>query len=92
MYFNQNITFMDMAPRSLKTQFTSFEKLVKPSPVRLYCLFHDMSFLIPLHAIKKNNILLNDESLSYLPLCFFNSILLHVTSRFRSKTNEALSP
>jgi len=44
---------MDMAPRSLKTLFTSFEKPANPTPVRLYYLFHDMSFLIPLHAIEK---------------------------------------
>jgi len=50
---SKNVTFMDMAPRSLKTLFTSFEKPVKSSPVRFYCLLHDMSFLIPLHAIEK---------------------------------------
>ncbi len=50
---NKFITFMDMAPRSLKTLFTIFEKTVKASPVRFYCLLHDMSFLIPLHAIEK---------------------------------------
>jgi hypothetical protein len=27
---------MDRAPRSLKTRFTSFENLARPSPVRLY--------------------------------------------------------
>ncbi len=49
----KNVTFMDMAPRSLKTLFTSFEKPVKPSPAWLCNLFHDMSFRIPLHAIEK---------------------------------------
>ncbi len=44
-----------MAPRSFKTMFTSFEKSVKPSLVRLHCLFHDMSFLISLHDSKKQD-------------------------------------
>jgi hypothetical protein len=47
---------MDMAPMSLKTLFTSFEKPIKPSPIRLCSLFHDMPFLIPLHTIEKTRI------------------------------------
>jgi len=35
---------MDMAPMSLKKLFTSLEKPINARPVRLYCLFHDMSF------------------------------------------------
>jgi hypothetical protein len=50
---NKFVTFMDMAPMSLKTLFTSSENPVKPRPARLYSLFHDMSFNIPLHAMEK---------------------------------------
>jgi len=52
--------FHDMAPMSLKKLFTSFEKPINPSPIRLYGLFYDMSlkslifYYIPL---KKKNAL-----------------------------------
>jgi len=44
--------FHDMAPMSLKKLFTFFQKPTNPTTAKLHRLFHDMSFLIPLHDIK----------------------------------------
>jgi hypothetical protein len=56
---NENITFMNMAPLSLKILFTIFKKSTNSSPIRLRSLFHDMSFSIPLHAIEKAKVALS---------------------------------